>query len=376
MNDTMQPPPTPTPYGVPPRPAGPGQIPPGPVPPTPPPIAYGYPPPRRRGLGGMLMTISAVFTVAIFCFFMGLYTGLLSGGGGLTESTFRDGTGDDRIVIIPIRGFIDNTMVEYVRQVVDEIIEDETIRAVIIRVESGGGLVGPSDQIHHELQRLNERRALPMVASYGNVAASGGYYVSCSADRIFAEPTTLTGSIGVIGHMFTVERLLDEKLGITPISITSKDSPEKDIANNPFRKWTDRDVERVRDVMDIIQAQFMDVVAEGRKDVLETAEEVAALANGKAFMAEEAVTNGLVDEIGYIEAAITHAKQLGGISTAIDPPVVYYRFAGGLSQLLFGASQAQGLSAAYSQATKLDADGLRRLAIEASTPQLMYLYQP
>src|SRR5690606_2688533 len=107
-------------------------------------------------------------------------------------------------------------------------------KALILRIDSGGGTVGASDRIWNELARFRQETEIPIVASFGSIAASGGYYIAAGADHIIAEPTCITGSIGVMANVMTFDRLLD-KVGVTPEVLVAQGSPEKDVANNVFR---------------------------------------------------------------------------------------------------------------------------------------------
>ena len=169
--------------------------------------------------GGFLRAV--IFVSALFLFGAVFLLGMVLGGGavmtanagtGAWSTTWRSGSFTETVAILPIKGVIDAGQSAHVHQAVDAILEDSTVQAVVLRVDSPGGGVTASDQIWHEVGRL-QRAGLPVVASYGAVAASGGYYVSCGADHIMAEQTTITGSIGVIAQIMTIEGLL-EKVGV------------------------------------------------------------------------------------------------------------------------------------------------------------------
>ena len=170
-------------------------------------------------------------------FVVGLVLGmmLMFGGGQLDDVVLRrvhrDG-GRESLAIIPVRGTIDDQQSNFVRACVDHVLRDRSVKGVVLRVDSPGGGVTASDQIWHQMGRLQEA-GLPVVASFGSVAASGGYYVSCGADHIIAEETSVTGSIGVIAQVFTMEQLM-EKVGVQPVTLVASGSPEKDVANDIF----------------------------------------------------------------------------------------------------------------------------------------------
>ena len=190
--------------------------------------------------------------------------------------------------------------------------EDEAIKAIVLRVDSPGGGVGPSQEIHAEIQRLSKVK--PIVASMGSAAASGGYYVAAPADLIFANPGTITGSIGVIMEFTNIQELL-EKIGLRAQVV--KSGEHKDIGS-PVRPMSDEDRAILQAVIDDVHSQFVMAVAEGREL---PPERVRELADGRIFSGRQARELGLVDELGGLQAAIAKAGELGGIDG--DPAVVY-----------------------------------------------------
>lgn len=349
-----------------------------PSPPPPPAVQYVYPPPPRRGfLGGFirfigwLLVLAVVFAIGSESSMFGLRMGNLA-----LPSAYRAGEGSDVIAIVTINGIIDEPMVDYVHRVVESVIADKSIKAVVLRVESPGGGASASDQILHELNRIRSEKGIPIIASYGGYAASGGYYVSCQADRIFAEPTCVTGSIGVISQIPTFQKLLEEKLGVKVETITATGAPQKETANTYYRSWTDADRAEMRKLIDAIHGRFIEVVAEGRKGVLKR-ERVAELSNGLAYTAAEAKTSGLIDEIGYLDAALAYATQQGSFSTS-HPPVVYYRPPNTLLDL-FGFEHKTG----GGSASRLDDMGrlisgaqAKRWLSELAVPEVVMMFNP
>ena len=197
---------------------------------------------------------------------------------------------------------------------IDEIKEytkDHSIKAIILRVDSPGGAVAPSQEIYEEVKKAVAQK--PVVVSMGSVAASGGYYIASPATRIVANPGTLTGSIGVIMELPNVEGLMN-KIGIKTEVI--KSGKHKDIAS-AFRAMGKEEKEILQGVMDNVHEQFMKAVSEGRKIKIE---EVRKIADGRIFTGEQAKTLGLVDELGTIEDATKVAATLAGIEG--EPEVV------------------------------------------------------
>lgn len=190
--------------------------------------------------------------------------------------------------------------------------ENSAIKAIVLRVDSPGGGVGPSQEIHDEVKRIDADK--PVVVSMGSVAASGGYYIAVPARQIFANPGTITGSIGVIMEFTNFQELL-EKIGLH--SQVVKSGKHKDIGS-PVRPMTDEDRTILQGLIDDVHSQFIDSVAAGRH--LDP-QKVRVLADGRIFTGRQARALGLVDELGSFDAAVRRAGELGGIDG--KPEVVY-----------------------------------------------------
>ena len=188
--------------------------------------------------------------------------------------------------------------------------EDGDIKAIVIRVDSPGGVVGPSQEIYREVMRT--RSTKKVIASMGAVAASGGYYVIAGADGIMANPGTITGSIGVIMEYTNFQELF-QKIGLSPVVI--KSGKFKD-AGSPVRKMTPEEERILKDFVDRLHQQFVAAIAEGRQMDLTT---VQKLADGRIYTGADAKEIGLVDRIGNMEDAIDWAGELAGIEGDIIP---------------------------------------------------------
>jgi protease-4 len=304
-----------------------------------------YPPaPRRGSIVGRILT-SIVTTLLVASILLNFYLGaiFISMSSGPSEIAYTPGDAAHRIVILPIEGGINDDMAQFVRKALLSLRETPPA-AIVLRVDSGGGGVSASDQIWHYLSQYKQDHPdLPIVASFGSVAASGGYYVSADADFIMAEATCITGSIGVMAPYMTFDQLL-EKIGVTPEVLVATQSPEKDVANNLFRAWTDEDRQVVRVLLDNAYERFVEVVALGRSDEL-TAERVKELATGRVFTATQAVDAKLVDGIGYLDQAIDKAKELAAIPANVTPKVTIIREPRGFGVLgLLGSRKSADLS--------------------------------
>lgn len=193
-----------------------------------------------------------------------------------------------------------------------EMAKDRHIKAIVLRIDSPGGGVGPSQEIYKEILRCRETK--PIVVSMGSLAASGGYYVASAGNKILASPGTITGSIGVIAEFVNFQGLL-EKIGIDFQVI--KQGEFKDVGS-PHRGLTEREREMLSKVMEDIHKQFVGDVAKARG--LDK-EKVLEIADGRIFSGREAVELGLVDELGNFQDAVSSAKELAGIKG--EPELVY-----------------------------------------------------
>ncbi len=215
----------------------------------------------------------------------------------------------DKVALVRVEGPILDS-----KNTVDEIkdyAKDSSIKAIILRIDSPGGAVAPSQEIYSEVKKAAAKKAV--VVSMGAIAASGGYYISCPATRIIANPGTLTGSIGVIMEIPNIEGLLT-KIGVKTEVI--KSGKNKDIGS-AFRAMKPEERELLQGVMDNVHEQFIKAVADGRKLKIEDVREIA---DGRIFTGEQAVTKGLVNELGTLEDATKIAAKLGGIKE--EPEVV------------------------------------------------------
>lgn len=339
-----QPPPPPSPESG----SGWGSPPPPPPPPPPPaaPVAGvtpgGKKPKRRLGLiiaivGGLLLLAALAFLAVVGVFYSRMAG---SGGRGLDNYTLVEeepGKGKDRILLVRVEGVITSgqgaapEVIAQLRQL-RKYGRPKNVTTVLLRVNSPGGTVTACDVIDNEVQKCKEA-GYKFVAFYDEVAASGGYYVSARSDHIVARPTCITGSIGVIGMSFNLKRLLNEKLGIE--TQIMKSVPFKDVPSM-FRPMTDEEKTYMQKIITDYHARFVNIVKTGRK--LSDAE-VAAFADGRVFLAADALRLKMIDEIGHWDAAIAAARKL----TGPDAPIVSYRRKPNPLKLLLQAKSGTGL---------------------------------
>lgn len=252
--------------------------------------------------------------------------------------------GSQEIALLEISGAIMDG--DKVKRLIDAIKQDDKVKAVVLRVDSPGGTVSASDYIYHHLSELTRERDIPLVVSMGGIAASGGYYVSMAVghtpNTIFAEPTTWTGSIGVIIPHYNFAGFLEEHK-IVEDSI--KSHPLKAIGS--FTRPMSEDERLIlQGLVDDSFTRFKQVVRSGREQFETEPELLDQVATGQVYSADEAKAKGLVDEIGYIEEAIDRAVELADLDID-DTRVVKFHREIGFLDILSGAevrAETLGLS--------------------------------
>ncbi|MCP3904933.1 MAG: signal peptide peptidase SppA [Planctomycetes bacterium] len=333
---------------------------------------------RRAGFGRSVAAfitsigaLGAVFVLGIGAtLVLMVILGVWIGGSSYDEFVLwrtQRNAGSRQVAVIPVRGVIDGAQVSFVRACVDQVLAASSVEAVVLRVDSPGGGVTSADQIWYELGRL-EKRSLPVVASFGGVAASGGYYIACDSDFIMAERTTVTGSIGVIAQILTLEGLMD-KVGIEPVTLVASRSPRKNVANDTFREWTEEDRAQIIGMLDNAYEIFHERVQTGRASVITDATRLAEVADGSVFTAAQALDVGLVDGIGYLDDALAEAEKRAGIPNGRATIRSLQRrptFFEGLPLVRANRPRALDLP---------DADSIRSLINELGSVRLMYLMQ-
>ena len=215
------------------------------------------------------------------------------------EGSFGSGKA---VGVVEVKGIILDSQ-ETIRRL-RECGKNDRVKAVVLRIDSPGGVVGPSQEIHEEVRKLAAKKKV--VVSMGSLAASGGYYIAAPASIIYANPGTITGSIGVIIKLSNMQELMD-KVGVKVTTI--KTGKYKDIGSSS-RPMTEDDKALLQGVIDSSYGQFVKAVAEGRK--LPEAQ-VRLLADGRIFTGEQALALKLVDRLGNMEDAVAEAGRLGGI---------------------------------------------------------------
>ncbi len=306
---------------------------------------------------GIFIGLSVLANIVLFMMLIAVSVAAVFGTGprdGFVEEVIQKGPRTTKIAVLSVQGVIADELSGDVYKQLKAAREDNSVKGVIIRVESPGGMVSASDQIHNEILKYRRQTNKPVVAFMQGIAASGAYYASVACDKIVAEPTTITGSVGVIMGYFVLQELFEEKLGIQPVIVKSglkKDWPSS------FQPPTDEQRQYLQDkLITPAYERFVKLVDEGRPSL--TLEEVRRLADGSIYAASEALDEKLIDKIGYLDDAIEEVMSLAGVEKA---QVVEYRKP---------FSLARFLDARTSGILKID----RAALYEFTTPQLLYLW--
>ena len=255
-----------------------------------------------------------------------------------------EGSGREKILVIPIRGFISDSprkgfladrpsTVEEVAAQLRLAEKDNDVKAVLLEIDSPGGSTTASDIIYREIRNFKEQKGVKVVALFMDVAASGGYYVALPSDRILAHPTTITGSIGVIFLVPKINGLM-EKIGVA-VEV-NKSGREKDMAS-PFRPTTPEEQKILDGLIATLGRQFADLVARHRTPGQEAMNEISS---GRIYLASDALERRLIDRIGYVSDALSEARELAGLPK--DARVIAYRRTRYPNDTIYNTSAAYG----------------------------------
>ncbi len=309
---------------------------------VPPPVIPPVPPRKSRAgtfffgaLTGCVVVVGGLVLLAIIAAAM---------GSDATEMNLAS----EKVAVITIEGEIMEA-----RETVDALKKyagNATVKAIVIRINSPGGAIAPSQEIYSAIRRTRTDSGKPIVASLDSMAASGGYYIAAACDEIVANPGSITGSIGVILQWFNTKELI-QWAKLKPETITS--GVMKD-AGSPFRELTDAERQYFQGIVTQLHSQFVRDVALGRKTKMK-AEEVARLADGRIFTGEQALELHLVDELGSLDDAVRTAGRLGGIE--------------GEPARLWPKRREPGL---FDLLSSGDADALIERVINRRVPQFLY----
>ncbi|MCY2930056.1 MAG: S49 family peptidase [Planctomycetota bacterium] len=334
-------------------------------------------PPRKRGIGRFLLRlfVGAILVGSILLNLALLSLVAISIATPFQTETTRHGAQNQTIAVYTVSGVIDGAQAARFEAFCDLVRPDRNVKAVVLRVDSPGGGVSESDQMHNQVQRL-QKADKKVIVSMGGLAASGGYYISAGADEILAEETTTTGSIGVLAMWVTLRGTL-QKIGAEPILMRSTHAKDWKVAMNPIDPPTERQRAHIQDRLDDMQKRFEKVVTDGRGKKLKPHKAAQTVVvenggepkqtdeiepfNGKVYGPDEAMALGLVDAKGYLDEAIERASALAGLG---DPRVIVYKNRPTLAALLRGGQEGSaGLGVS------------RELIDDLQTPRIMMMWK-
>ncbi|MGG4011317.1 signal peptide peptidase SppA [Bacillus smithii] len=297
-----------------------------------------------------------------------LFEGLTNQDGNFNEDVIEKGNTLKKIAVLEVNGVIQDTGStasffetgynhENFMKMLDKVEHDKSIKAIILRVNSPGGGVAESAEIHDKLMEIKQKAKKPIYVSMGPTAASGGYYISTAGDKIFASPETLTGSLGVIMNTVNYSKLA-QKFGVD--FVTVKSGPFKDIGSST-RPMTEKEKQILQTMINNSYQQFVKVISEGRHI---PEEQVRKIADGRVYDGRQAKQLHLIDEFGYLDDTIKQLKKDKHLSGA---EVFRYETNSGLSSLFAASAQKM-----------FQKDGewnvLMNLLTHSQSPRLMYLY--
>lgn len=234
----------------------------------------------------------------------------------------------DKIAIIDVDGVLFNRSkggllrrgenpVSLFIEKLDKAAADKSVKAVVLRLNSPGGAVAASDIMYHHLRKFREQTGKPVIACVLGIGCSGAYYIACGCDGIVAQPSSVVGNIGTIFQAFSVAGTM-EKIGIKAVTIKSGEL--KDMAS-PLHDLSDEEQKVLEGIIRHHSEQFFEVVRKGRKKIDE--QKMAELSDGRVFTAEQALEQGLIDKVAYLDYGIKWAKEMAGVKKS--QVVMYHR---------------------------------------------------
>ena len=332
------------------------------------PIQVICPPPARVNFWPRLLLALMLFigfgflALAMMIGMIGVIVVAVGNVGSLPEKVISgEQTATDKIVVLKIEGVIMGGEDSFVQRQIRQAREDDKVKAIVLRIDSPGGTISGSDEYLYALKKLKTEKNIPIVVSMGSLAASGGYYVAMAGDTLFAEPTTTTGSIGVIVPHYNAAVLLD-RIGVASDPITSGPyktmgsftKPMSDDERQLWQKYVDSGFER-----------FKQVIRDGRPAYAADPAKLDALATGQIYTAAEAKENGLIDTIGYLDEAVEEAATRSGTT---DYKVVRYKKSASMADILLGSAETRSpINGPSSQAS------IQKTISDLTVPRAYYL---
>ncbi len=291
------------------------------------------PPKKRWSLIRFLFrtAITLIFLISIGAniYFASLFTD------GIYADTYHMGADmKHQLALIELNDTIDMNTAEYFRKALQKAHDDESIKGIILVINSPGGEVTPSDMITENILRVKEHANKPVYAVIEQVGASGAYWVASAADTIYGQQHSVIGSIGVIYVNMVLEEALRNKLGVDPVVIKSSRSPHKD-QGSPFRKPSEEEILDIQADLDTIHRDFVETVMQNRNL---TSDQVWELANGDVFDGPESLAHHLIDKLGVLQDAISEMSDDLGLA---DPTIIIYRQHTSFQEMLAARRQTE-----------------------------------
>jgi len=335
-----------------------------------PPMPMMFAPPRRSGAWILVvllliaMVVSGVVNLVLFGMTM-------AGAAGEVKQAVISGQGPEKIAVVPVEGLIDDDSAQGLDRALKDVEKDSSVKALVVQINTPGGSATASQEIYYRLNRFKSDQHMPVVVAMRGMATSGGYYVACAGDYIFAEPGCMTGNIGVLFPRFNVSKLVD-KYGVAETTLTATVAGHSyKNAGSMFQPENPLDEKYLQGLVDGTFAQFKEAVETGRKGKL--VEKYGDIFSGKAFMASDAVDRGLIDQIGYPDKAYDYAASLAKIS---NPLIVEFAPRPTLLQLLAARSNLQrdekGTSSAMLSINGFSVDAKSAESLLTARPMLLW----
>ena len=338
-------------------------------------MGMGGQPPRRGGAGRVIFMTFLILLLAFSVLLnLVLIAGSVGGSSSTLQHTVQSGKGNEKIAIVPLKGIIDPNASAQFDKFMDQAEADKAVKAIVIEIDSPGGTVTASDEIYNRIKTFKAKKSVPIVVSMASLATSGGYYAACGADHVVAQPTTFTGNIGVLMPRYNFSKLM-EKYGVEETTIVSSGAPFKNAGSN-FRPENAEEKAYMQELADAAFDQFKKVVGQGRSSKLKATVDV--IANGKVYTAEDALTLGLIDQIGYLEDAQNVAKAQAGLT---NPTVVKYHDPPSLMDLFVSSNNTGVTGLTFGRAARAGGQGSVNITVdssllhELSTPRPLYLWR-
>lgn len=253
----------------------------------------------------VLLIISVIANISLFGLYQQYYPKASEG----ERFVQGDKYAKSKILRVKVSGMITSDSVKAARGDLKTAESDSDIVAILLTVDTPGGTMTGSDELYHAITEYKSKTTKPIIVSMQGLATSGGYYISTPADRIFADRTCITGSIGVIANLFSAEKLLSN-WGITPEVFKSGKFKDN---GSPMRTMTPDDRKEWQDLIESMYGQFLAVILKHRDKQIGGEDKLKAIADGRVFLADEALKLGLIDEVGYEQDALAFAKKMTGV---------------------------------------------------------------